>query len=304
MKRWTILLLILCLLTGCAAAPVESASPAEPPASTDPSPTPAPAAPAEIAPEEKPCTLTLDMVERADSVQGEDGTELAEYRLSLPRLTARRGDGTAIETAETEAETRALAAAETFNGQFAAWAGQEPLQELEKMAREEWDFRQEADIPWTAALTEELECQVYQTERLVSVAGTYYSYTGGAHPNTVLTAWNFDLERGDFFAPEQLAEDSEVFSQAVYREILRQIDCWAGENGMEAEDLFWSNYEEIAADWSSYAVSFDETGMTVAFSPYELAAYAAGSQVFRMDYGFLDPLLSDEGRALLGLAEE
>lgn len=170
------------------------------------------------------------------------------------------------------------------------------------MARAEWEWRQQEGIPWEAAFTEEMECRVYQTERLVSVAGTYYSYTGGAHPNTVLVACNFDLEGGDFLTPEQLAEDSEAFSQAVYEEILRQIDLWAEENGMGAEDLFWENYQEIAAGWSSYAVSFDESGMSVAFSPYELAAYAAGSQIFRMDYDFLEPLLSGEGRTVLGLA--
>lgn len=304
MRRWIALLLLCCLLTGCSAAPAEPSAPPEtPPAPSEPAPAPAPLTPAQV-PEEPPCSLALDMVEREDGVLGDDGTELAQYRIRVPRLTALRGDGTAIETGETEAETRALAAAETFNAQFESWTGQENLQELEKMAREEWAWRQEADMPWSTAFSEELACQAYQTEGMVSVAGDYYSYTGGAHPNTVLMAWNFDLERGDFIAPEQLAEDSGALSQAVYEEILRQIDQWAADNGMEAEDLFWENYREIAADWTSYAVSFDEAGMTVGFSPYELAAYAAGPQVFRMDYGFLEPLLSEEGRALLGLAEE
>lgn len=296
MKKWSVLL-SLCLLTGCASAP------AEPEPAQSPPPSSPPPAAVEVQ-EEPPCSLTLDMVEWEDSVQSEDGTELAQYRFSLPQLTARRGDGTVIETAETEAETRALAAAETFNGQFADWTNEEPLRELAETARAEWEWRRQEGIPWETAFTEEMECQVYQTERLVSVAANYYSYTGGAHPNTVLMACNFDLESGSFLTPEQLAEDSEAFSQAVCEEILRQIDCWAEENGMEAEALFWDNYREIAADWSSYAVSFDESGMTVAFSPYELAAYAAGSQIFQMDYDFLEPFLSDEGRALLDLAEE
>lgn len=296
MKKWSILL-GLCLLTGCASAPAEPE-----PAQLLPPSSPPPAA-VEVR-EEPPCSLTLDMAEWEDSVQSEDGTELAQYRFSLPQLTARRGDGTVIETAETEAETRALAAAEAFNSQFESWAGEDPLRELAEMAQAEWEWRRQEDIPWETALFEELECQVYQAERLVSVEGNYYSYTGGAHPNTVLMAWNFSLETGEFFAPEQLAEDGGAFSQAVQAEIVRQILARAEENGMAAEEMFWSNYEEIAAGWSSYAVSFDESGMTVAFSPYELAAYAAGPQVFQMDYGFLGPLLSGEGRALLGLAEE
>ena len=52
---------------------------------------------------------------------------------------------------------------------------------------------------------------------------------------------------------------------------------------------------------NSYAVSFDEKGMTVVFSPYELACYAAGPQVFHLSLDFLEPYLSDYGRALLGI---
>ena len=70
---------------------------------------------------------------------------------------------------------------------------------------------------------------------------------------------------------------------------------------MAAEEMFWNNYEEIVAGWSSYAVSFDETGMTVAFSPYELAAYAAGPQIFQLSYEWISPYLSVHGREILGL---
>ena len=39
----------------------------------------------------------------------------------------------------------------------------------------------------------------------------------------------------------------------------------------------------------------------MAFSPYELAAYAAGPQGFRLSYDLLAPYLSDYGRAMLEL---
>ena len=169
------------------------------------------------------------------------------------------------------------------------------------MAREERVWRQESGIDWGHAFFTEMTSETYRTEQLVSVAGNYYSYTGGAHPNTVLMAWNFDLETGAFFVPEQLAGDGEAFSKAVSEEIVRQIGETAAEYDLTAAEMFWENYEEIAAGWSSYAVSFDETGMTVGFSPYELAAYAAGPQVFHLSYDLLAPHLSDYGRAVLGL---
>ena len=289
MKKWSILLLICCLLAGCTAAPA-----AREPAESTPPPAVEPAL-------EEPCVCTVEMMDWEDSAVDGDGASLATCRVHMPVLTARRADGTAIETAGTEAEARALAAAETFNAQFAAWTLDEEFQELADLAREERAWRQESGIDWGHAFFTEMTGETYQTDRLVSVAGEYYSYTGGAHPNTVLMAWNFDLKTGAFFVPEQLAGDGEAFSQAVSAEIVRQIGETAAEYDLTAAEMFWENYEEIAAGWSSYAVSFDETGMTVGFSPYELAAYAAGSQVFRLPYDLLAPHLGDYGRAVLGL---
>lgn len=294
MRRWTILILLCCLLTGCAAAPANRGE-APPPSAPPPAAVPAP--------EEAPCGYAVEMAERECASRDNDSALLATYRVNLPVLRARRSNGVDItaETAATDAEKRALAAAETFNAQFTAWEAADPLPELAETAREDRSWRQEAGIGDFSEYSIDLDCRVYQTERLVSVAGDYYSYTGGAHPNTVLMAWNFDLETGEFFAPEQLAEDAEAFSQVVREEIVRQIGRRAEDNGMAAEEMFWSNYEEIAAGWSSYAVSFDETGMTVGFSPYELAAYAAGAQSFLLPYNLLAPHLSGHGRAVLGL---
>lgn len=295
MEKCTVLLLILCLLAGCAAAPADRGEEASPPA-------PPPAA-AEPAPEEAPCGYTVEMVERECDSRDSDSALLAAYRATLPVLVPCRTNGVGVtaETAATDAERRALAVAETFNAQFASWNNAEPVPELAETAREDRSWRQEAGIGDFSEYSMELDCRVYQTERLVSVAGDYYSYTGGAHPNTVLMAWNFDLETGEFFAPEQLAEDAGAFSQAVREEIILQIGRRAEESGLAPEEMFWSNYEEIAAGWSSYAVSFDEAGMTVGFSPYELAAYAAGAQNFLLSYDLLVPYLSDHGRAVLGL---
>ena len=56
------------------------------------------------------------------------------------------------------------------------------------------------------------------------------------------------------------------------------------------------------ASWDDYAVTFGKDGMSVGFSPYELAYYAAGSQVFLISYDTLDPYLSDYGRQLLEMS--
>ena len=105
---------------------------------------------------------------------------------------------------------------------------------------------------------------------------------------------------GQFFAPEILAADGQIFLDAVRDEIIRQIDM-TPEAAVEAG--YWEDYQDIATNWSSYAVSFNEEGMTVAFSPYEIACYAMGPQEFRLSYEQLAPHLNSHGRDLLGIGK-
>lgn len=307
MKRMIALLLMMCTLTACASGAPEAAAPPEtPPAET--APKEQAAAPESIegtatfsqaAPEQ--LTYAVELETLADSAKAEDGTELAVRTYVLPRMSVEREDGTAVTEAATPEEETALAAAGTFNSQFESWAASDNFDEITSWAEEERVFRVESGLAWHP-YSLELTCEVYQTDRLVSVRAEYYSYMGGAHPNTVLLAWNFDLGTGHFFTPELLAADGQAFSQAVTEELIRQSRETAASYDMAPEDFFWPNYQEILAGWSSYAVSFDGTGMAVGFSPYELAGYAAGSQIYHLDYSQISGYLSDHGRAMLGLA--
>lgn len=253
----------------------------------------------EAAPESLVYQIEIDTYENA--AQADDGTEVVTCRFQYPVMTVCRRDGAALGQALTAEEEQALTAAETFNAQFGPATVEAEFQEMTDLAREDYAFRQETGLEWTSAYNMELDCTVYQTDCMVSVSATYYSYTGGAHPNTVLLSWNFDLTTGQFFTAEALAADGQAFSDAVHEEILRQSRMVAVESGLTAEEFFWPNYEEITDGWASYAVFFDETGMTVGFSPYELAAYAMGSQVYHLTYDQLTPYLSAHGTELLGL---
>jgi len=287
----TILALALSLLlTACSAAPVTNVQNAPPPANLLPLVS------------EEPITYEVELVTYQDAAQAEDGTPLASYCFQLPHLYPVRADGTAVETAETMAETQALAAAEAFNQHFGAWAAAAEFEELTEEAREDLAWRRSEGMDWQSGYTLELTCQVYQTDRLVSVSGLYYSYIeGAAHPNSWQMGWNYDLEQGDFLEPELLSGDQPL-REAVTAELLRQAEQ-PQEDGSIPVDQYWEDYEEILANWPTAAVAFDELGMTVIFSPYELAAYGFGPQCFQVGYDYLSPYLDQQGRALLGLEE-
>lgn len=308
MKRLIALLMLLGTLTACS-APAEPAEKEEPSGGQENLTIEPPAPPATLdgkatfsaaAPESLSYTVELQTLE--DSTSASDGTVLIKRSYTLPVLTVVTEDGSAVAEASTPAETEALTVAQTFNDQFRAWAEDDRTdQEMTSWAEEDRAFRTERGQVWVPH-TVELDCTVYQTEELVSVAAEYYSETGGAHPNTVLLAWNFDLTTGQFFTPELLASDGRVFSQAVTEELIRQSQETAASYDTVPEDFFWPYYQDVLASWSSYAVSFDETGMTVAFSPYDLAAYAAGPQVYHLPYETFAGYLSPHGLAMLGLA--
>lgn len=285
MSAMIALLLVFSALVGCAGGAGETLTnvknaPPEPPAEA--------------------ITFSVELEKYEETVRDEDGAALAECSYELPVLKALAEDGSVLESASSEAQEWALKAAETFNARFAQWKSNPKT--LAATAREDRAFRNESGLE-PVAYTDELSCTVYRTETLVSVSGVYSTYTGGAHPNRILMSWNFDLDGGNFFDPGLLEEDGRL-QESVTAELIRQAEAAALENGLAPEEHFWADYADILSDWSSYAVSFDEEGMVVAFSPYELACYAAGPQVFHLTYEELSPHLGQHGRALLGLRDE
>jgi len=290
-------LLLMLLLASCAAPPAEEAPEVKeiPKVSVSVQPPPAAAV-------EEPVEYRVRTEVWQDTASTEDGVELASYQLQLPVLSAYLSDGTELLEAKTDKQAQALAAVEIFNEKFEKWAAAEDFSMLVSNAEEDLIWRQTEGFEPFYPYTIGLECETYQTSAMVSVGGLYYSYSGGAHPNTYLLGWNFDLETGAFFDPAQLGEEG--FVQTVTEELIRQAHVWAEEEAdMLLEDLYWEDYQTIISNWSSYAVSFDENGMTVAFSAYELAPYAAGPQIFTVSYDWLLPHLNEHGRMLLGLEE-
>lgn len=244
--------------------------------------------------------LSVELETYEDTVQDEDGAVLAECSYELPVMKALLGDGSFLEEAGSPEQEKALAAVETFNARFEQW--KDNGHTLAQTAREDRAFRNEAGLE-SVPYTDDLHCTVYQTEQLVSVRGNYYTYTGGAHPNSILMSWNFDVESGEFFEPEILDEGKDL-REFVQGALVEQARRTAAENNMAVGEYFWEDYADTLGEWSSYAVSFDEEGMTVGFSPYELAAYAAGAQVFQLSYEELYPHLGEHGKTLLGLESQ
>ena len=303
-KRFALLLVLLLLLTGCGAQQPDakpSGSEEQKKPVTEKLPEVQKPEPAE--PEDQAIRFAAEAVVVDGVEKTEDGLILLTHSFQIPVLKVLRGDGTEVTEAKNAEEEAALAKAKIFNDRFAEWIEASEVEETVAAAEEHLKFLKDSgmdlNMVWVGGYAMDLSCGIYQTENLVSVSGLYYSYTGGAHPNTYHMGWNFDLETGTFLDVKLLGDDAEL-QNAVMAEIIRQARLPQAEGWIPAE-MYWENYATIVADWSSYAVHFDENGMSVTFSAYELAPYAAGAQEFHVSYDWLKPYLSQQGIELLGL---
>ena len=256
--------------------------------------------PEELMPNPAPeaITYTVERDIRQEEIDAEDGVKLAAVRYQLPLLQAYGADGAPITEGTSPERSRALEVTTAFNANFDPWRHEDGS--LRQMVTEDYSYR--SDMFKTGMYyVDELDFSVWQTERLISIRADSYSYYGGAHPNTMLLGWNFDLETGAYISALSIGHDEQEFRTLVAAELVLQADERAAALQQEPAAMYWEDYRNILLNWSEYPVTFDTTGMTVRFSAYELGSYAAGSHEFTISYAFLEPHLGDYGRALLGL---
>ena len=293
MKKFGILTLTLCLvlgLTACGATTLPTPEEPTPPAVADT--------------EDITYEVTTDPYEQ--DILAEDGTKLMHISFQLPHLQA-YVNGQPIETPATPAQEAAVSRMNTFNESFDQWRESESVEE--SIADTKMMYQEDPELftgDSMAPLSEELTYTCYRTGSLISIAADYYSYLGGAHPNTVYFSWNFDLDSGIFLAIPELAEDPQAFTLAVADMIeVQAVERFQSDPnyaGLSLSDIYGENYREVMEKWASdYAVSFDAEGMTIIFSAYELASYAAGPQEFHFSYEQLASYWSESGRTVLGL---
>jgi len=252
--------------------------------------------PAEPLPEQ--ITYSVERDVREEKIVTGEGVKLASVRYQLPLLRAVGEDGVPITEGTTPERSRALEVSAAFNEKFDPWRQEDDT--LRRTVIEDYGYRPDM-FTMGMYYVDELDFSVWRTEKLISIRADSYSYYGGAHPNTMLLGWNFDLESGAYVNPLSIGHDEQEFRALVAAELVIQADERAAALQQEPTAMYWEDYRNVLGNWSEYPVFFDTAGMTVRFSPYELGSYAAGAHEFTFSYAFLEPYLSDYGRDLLGL---
>ena len=133
-------------------------------------------------------------------------------------------------------------------------------------------------------------------DRMINLLFTYHDYTGGAHGNYAQEAYVFDSYNGERLQLEDLTSDYPALRDCIihYMIALTETDSdlyehiyldWIPNND------FYAAFAKLLRQGSWY---FDDRGLIVFSSLYELGPYAAGTARFGIPYGELKGKIEDK----------
>ena len=140
------------------------------------------------------------------------------------------------------------------------------------------DF-QENPMVWEASFDGEV---IYQSEALICLALTSYSFTGGAHGNMNITLYNFDTTSGKSLAIEELISDIPGFTKLAHKHFVAYLES----EGEAMDNYFFGEDFHLPAN-----IGFNEDGVILLYNTYEIASYADGMTEFIIPLDEAEPHL-------------
>lgn len=217
----------------------------------------------------------------ADKYSDEKGNLLAAYSYRILRMETAENADERVQTmaAVFNAEMDALLSSCLESGQeLGDWAVYDPI------VAEGAHYVDEVEVSWE------------QVGDFVSVGYSGYYWAGGAHPFGNRYSYLFDLERGAYINPIEIADDPELLRSTVTDLILDELD-----SNPDYQGGFFEDYAATTAQWNEYCVLLGAEEMTVVFVPYVLGPYAMGEVEVSIGYDEIRSALGEGGIERLGL---
>ncbi|MBT8259711.1 MAG: DUF4163 domain-containing protein [Flavobacteriaceae bacterium] len=141
------------------------------------------------------------------------------------------------------------------------------------------DF-EESNLIWEATFDAEV---LYQSSNIISIAISSYTNTGGAHGNSVITFYNFDIASGNILDNKDIINDLESFAKIAEEHFKNDVDLKENES---IDDFFFGEPFHLPAN-----IGFNEEGLVLLYNTYEVASYAMGITEFTIPFEDIDTLL-------------
>lgn len=133
------------------------------------------------------------------------------------------------------------------------------------------DFEAEA-TPWEVIINSEV---VFQSMYVITIAVDSYTFTGGAHGNSVITLLNFDPETGNLYTQDEIFKKSSDLKALVEKSFKMET----ASKSNTSEDYFFGEDFKLPEN-----VGFNEEGIIFLYNTYEIASYAQGITEFTIPY--------------------
>lgn len=196
-----------------------------------------------------------------------------------------------IETALPQLAGADLARADAFNkaaSNFVAARTGEFKKSVDEMAREEAISVKQGEKSSLPPNTMDVAYEVTAANKdFISVLFSFFEYTGGAHPNTTTSSFNYDLNRN---APVKLAD---LFTpNSNYLKVISDYSI------KELKKLDTVSYAEEGAGpkpENFHSWNITPAGLKITFDRYQVGAYAAGEHEVVVPYSVLKPIIKPDG---------
>lgn len=281
-RNWIVLLVCLFALTACASAENDNAAPQQPEQG----------APLAAEYETPDYQFEPSLAAEKHFYAGDDAElELARYDYTLDTLRVSN-----LEELSPEDEEAAERNVEAFNARMSTLLD-EFVDRGSSMGSDAMTLYAQESIDFSAGgFYDETSSSCCRTGDVISVRLESGSYTGGAHGNYYTSSYLFDLRTGQFLDAAHLAEDPEAFRIGAAELLKEKADAIE-----EKRSDYWPDYADILSRWNEGTVLFNEEGMVVVYSPYDLGPYSMGAVELTVSYDELADLMGPKGLERLGV---
>ncbi|MBL7979184.1 MAG: DUF3298 and DUF4163 domain-containing protein [Bacteroidetes Order II. Incertae sedis bacterium] len=166
------------------------------------------------------------------------------------------------------------------------WEGAQPsktLQEVAAFFKKSFEEQRKEfpDAPYGWEV--DVKTEVLQTQPVASISITSYTFTGGAHPNTVTRLLNFNPQ-GQYIDPQSHITNTKKFQSVLESAFRKAREIPEGQPWKEAglfdDQLTLPN-----------EMAFTKEGLKIFYNPYEIMPYAAGPTEFTIPYAQLEGIM-------------
>ena len=150
--------------------------------------------------------------------------------------------------------------------------GIDRVAEFGQSALECEDYKREDFYPYSSNVFESI---LRADSQMLSYLVEWNEYCGGVHPSSYYEGFNLDVKTGDSISLDQVVSDIPALKALIMEKLLAEY----------GEDAFYTDLNALLADYFAWdeeaeiyrpSWTLGEESLTIWFSPYEIAPYAAG----------------------------